>query len=192
MFDESHYAEMQLQLDALDLETDPDAVIRIWLGSLEAYNAGHLIGRWIALPCDDDELCKAYDIVTHNGAHDYFIADYESPVHKVNEYDSPFTLNDLADQLDDIDEDHYEVIRWLVRDVGDDLEGAIENYENVNVFASKQKAIEDRFELMFADVSEDLRYRISQITDWDNIWATMQTDSTLYEASDGRVFVFYG
>jgi hypothetical protein len=53
--------------------------IRIWFGSLAAYNNGSLHGEWIDLPLPEDDLRKIYNRYTADGCSDYFIADFEAP-----------------------------------------------------------------------------------------------------------------
>lgn len=161
---DTKYDTMQRELDAVeDLEHDESLPVSIWLSSLEAYNSGYLVGRWVSLPTDEDALQKAIDIVTQNGQHDYFIADrdgYFSDL--VKEYTDPLKLNESMAEIEDLDVDTWETISFLVEDGGYDLTGAIDGYEAVYSFDSWEDAINDYIE-------NSIRPHIPNGKTWDYI-----------------------
>lgn len=79
--------------------------IRIFLTNLGKYNEGELVGEWVDLPVDDfDEVLERIGI--NEQYEEYFITDYETniPNLTIGEYDSIDELNDMASQIDGLDE----------------------------------------------------------------------------------------
>jgi antirestriction protein len=81
---------------------------RIFLTNLGAYNRGELIGDWIDLPMDEDELqIKLQEILNaggeENNDEESFITDFENDYdYKVGEYENLMELNELAQDLEDL------------------------------------------------------------------------------------------
>lgn len=48
-----------------------------WVGNLHAYTEGKTEGRWIDFPQSKENLQKAINDISKNGAHEIFIADYD-------------------------------------------------------------------------------------------------------------------
>lgn len=90
--------------------------MRIYISNLGAYNRGHLVGRWVDLPIDEDDLreiikdvlngeeaIKSRDFIWYEDE-EIAIHDYELPF-EISEYSNIFELNELAEDLEEIEED---------------------------------------------------------------------------------------
>ncbi len=127
--------------------------MRIYLTDLAAYNEGYLIGEWIELPCDDledkvktilkrgDEACLSF--VDHE---EYFITDWECDYKDIGEYDDIHALNELAETMEELDEDTLNKIQALKAYHG-------ENYYN-NI-EDAIKALDDSLGMVIEGVSSD-------------------------------------
>lgn len=146
---------------------------RTWgggVGSLERYNDGELVGQWIKLPIDEDELHGYYNLYTDNGDHDYFIADYETDLGiEVGEYDNPFKLNELAGALDNMkvwELDHFRAA-YSLREPRT-IEEVIELIDNLDDY------------ILYPDVKDDddlgANYMDELVTDKDN-WLMRYIDT---------------
>ena len=85
--------------------------IKIFLTNLGRYNEGILVGEWVKLPVDEDELEAVMKrIGIRNGYEEYFITDYESSIAnlEISEYTSVGEVNELARQMEELDEWDYE------------------------------------------------------------------------------------
>ena len=85
--------------------------IKIFLTNLGRYNEGVLIGEWVKLPVDESELDAVMKrIGIRNGYEEYFITDFESSISNLNigEYIPVGTVNELAQQLEDLGDWEYE------------------------------------------------------------------------------------
>ena len=77
--------------------------IRIYIADLDAYNNGRLVGEWVDLPIDPEDLQRIVQKYSHHGQQDIAIHDHESPF-RIGEYDDPAAINDLAEALGDLHE----------------------------------------------------------------------------------------
>jgi len=145
-------------------------MISIWLGSLEAYNDGELVGTWITLPLDDEELRDYYNLYTSNGAHDYFIADHESDFGlNIGEYEDPFKINEMARKMEgmkDWELDQFKAA-YSLREPGS-IDEVMELLDNLDDF------------ILYPDVKDDddlgMNYMDEIVTAKDN-WLLAYVDS---------------
>jgi len=108
--------------------------IRIWLGHLGAYNSGYLIGRWVDLPKDNEEMQEIYDELmsqaARKGEHgdEFDVFDLEVNIHGVYKDLSRLglrELNDLAQRLEEMKDYEVEALS-LVMQVLDTVPEAIQ------------------------------------------------------------------
>ena len=93
------------------------AEIKIYLTNLGKYNEGFLIGEWVELPVSDEELTAVFERIGISDKPDaygryyeeYFITDYETDIEglKIGEYENISRLNEIAEQLEDVDEEQF-------------------------------------------------------------------------------------
>lgn len=103
-------------------------MLNIYLTNLGKYNEGELIGEWVKLPITDEELEKVFERIGINEEYEeYFITDFESDFgYSVNEYDNLDELNEVAEKIEDIDEDQGEIVKALIHDLGYTVDEAID------------------------------------------------------------------
>ncbi len=191
----TNYKEMHDALMSVPyIEHDTDKPISIWLGSLAAYNDGVLLGRWISLPTDEDALQAAYDIVTEDGAHDFFIADHEGVYKDIHESSSPFELNRIAELFEDMTETEQEIAAWLVKDVGYDIDDVLDEelYRSVDV-GSKDDLTTQYIEMKFdRDIrTHELFQEIVGYIDWDYVWREIEISATTHYNGNDEYFVYW-
>ena len=120
-------------------------MIRIWIGSLAAYNAGALVGRWVELPQDEDGLQEIIDEINKEAeqiegvtnAEEVDIFDYETNIEGL--YDelnglNIYQMNELAEILEDLTDDKIKEFTAILEVVGT-LEDAIETFQNQDYIA---------------------------------------------------------
>lgn len=194
MYGDAVYDEMNRRLKAVEgLEYDDDAVISIWLGSLEAYNAGRLIGRWISLPCDEDALRQAYNIVTHDGRHDFYIADYAGAFQgNRSEYADPFELNEMAEALEDLDDIEIAVVSWLMKDHDYDLDDALEKRHSVQA-GSKDSIADEYLEMLLSGYAGGLEIfaNLYNYFDMDYVWNDIEHSAATHQHDYETWFVYW-
>lgn len=110
-------------------------MLKIFLTNLRKYNEGQLIGEWVELPCVDEELEAVKERIgisdepDENGNYyeEWFITDYESDIQgiTVNEDDDLDELNELAEELNDLDDDQIKAMQAFLLD-GNKFDEALE------------------------------------------------------------------
>lgn len=97
--------------------------IKGYLTSLGKYVGGELVGEWVTFPIDDEELEKVLEkIGIDEENEEYFFTDWECDFeHDFGEYESIEYLNEIAERLENFDEDLANAICycWSVQDLLD-------------------------------------------------------------------------
>lgn len=79
---------------------------RVWIGSLGSYNAGRLIGEWVEVSDNPDELREHIARVVAKGeGGEHFFADRENLPGYFGEYSSPESLSEYVEELERADLD---------------------------------------------------------------------------------------
>ena len=111
-------------------------MFRVFITNLGKYNEGELIGKWLDLPCEDteEELASigVSDEPDENGNYyeEYFITDYENDYgYKVGEYDSLDDLNEIAEELENLDEYDKEIVNAFIEN-GSNVDEALERFRD--------------------------------------------------------------
>lgn len=128
--------------------------MNVALTNLGMYNEGVLAFVWLTLPATTEEIAKAFDQikVSHDNVHyysngrgevatndyigeyeEYFITDYECDFYQVGEYENLDNLNELAEQIDSLEEWEQEIVKALMNE-GYSLDDAIECKDDCRVW----------------------------------------------------------
>ena len=177
-------------------------MIRIFVTDLSAYN-NFLVGEWITLPLDKDELAFKVKMILGKGEmlcndsfhEEYFITDYEFEtvdMFSVGEYDNIYTLNEQARLLEDIEESEHKLIKFLLdENIVSSLEEAIEKrdevivYENYSMRDVAEEYIEENFDL------DSLSPLIANNIDYDSIAVDFEIDGCYFKV-DSDIFYYIG
>ena len=118
-----------------------ESVVRVYVGSVTKY-AYALVGEWVSLPCDD-LAARLHDIDPET--EEWAIFDSECPalpsLH-IGEYDSLQRLNEVAEALEDLDEDERQRVDALLA-YGVDIDDALEHYDDVHELPDYVDGIDD-------------------------------------------------
>lgn len=130
------------------------ALFRAFVTNLGAYNAGALIGKWVDFPTyntdgewddllhsigvvhdltDEDELKEIPDNLGYVACEEYFITDYDDDYgicKGFGEYERFDDLEDIAEELDDMDESEQSVIIAIMNDENCDVQKAKDIYDD--------------------------------------------------------------
>lgn len=125
-------------------------MFKVFIANLGKYNEGELVGKWLSLPCDDI-AAELADIGVKSGTlyEEYFIADYNNDFGiEVGEYASLARLNDIAEQLEELDEYEAAHLAAYIEATGDSAEKALEEYENTAYYdgMTLEEVAEDLFD----------------------------------------------
>lgn len=102
-------------------------MMNVYLTNLGKYNEGELIGEWVELPVSQEELQKVFERIGINEEYEeYCITDYECDFYEVGEYESLDALNEMAERIEELDEEESEVVKVLMSELGYTLDEAID------------------------------------------------------------------
>lgn len=102
--------------------------MNIFITNLGRYNEGTLIGEWLELPVTVTELEAVLERIGIDEEYEeYFITDYETDIEglEIGEYSNIEELNELAAQLEDLEESEQKAIQAMLLD-GYDFNEALE------------------------------------------------------------------
>ena len=115
----------------------------MYIANLGAYNRGHLVGKWVKLPCDDlegviDDVLNGGDAIRSRDYADQedeevAIHDYECDIQgiRVNEYSNIVNLNEIAEKLESLSKYEERKLEAIIEAYRIDLElalGQIDDY----------------------------------------------------------------
>ncbi len=176
--------------------------MRVYITDLEAYNNGHLVGRWVTLPMDGDLLAECVEDILKEGKNicedehfheEYFITDFECEYLDIGEYDNLERLNEIAEAMEDIDEDGIKAIKFLLdNNFVSDIFQAIECYED-NVRIYEDSTMEDIAESFIEECYnlDDMPSIIANNIDYASIARDMEIEGSFYFV-DGDIYEYIG
>ena len=107
-------------------------MMKSYLTNLGKYNEGQLVGEWVELPVSQEELKEVFERIGIDGKEyeEYFITDYECDFYQIGEYENLDTLNEIAERIEELDEEESKVVKALMSELGYTLDEAIEKVNN--------------------------------------------------------------
>lgn len=111
---------------------DENAICNIYIANLGKYNEGELVGGWIALPVEEEELNEFLkEVVGINDEYEeWAIHDYECKYLKIGEYSDIYELNEKIEEIEELMETDGDKIEaafeaWGEEALGYDLDDII-------------------------------------------------------------------
>lgn len=110
--------------------TNQKLYVNVWIGNLGKYNEGELVGDWFTLPCDMEEVSKVIGL--NDEYEEYQINDYDTNIKglTIHHYDNISTLNNFAEQLENLDENEQLVLLAYIEEYG--TSNLLQEIENIN------------------------------------------------------------
>lgn len=179
-------------------------MLNIYLTDLQAYNEGHLVGKWITLPLTPFELSQAISEVLNEGEfysgtdnhEEYFITDWDYANFEFNdieEYTDVYKLNEELQELRFKTDSELKAIEFLLQhQLALDIEDAISKVDDVRVY--ENQSMEDvAFDLIqeLYDADVQLPSIIANNIDYEGIARELEYDNTYYEVGND-VFEYIG
>lgn len=123
-------------------------MFRIYLTNLGKYNEGLLVGEWVNLPVSDD-FESAFDHIGINERYEeWFITDYENDYcYQVEEYENIFELNELAEELENLEETTHSIIAAMLEH-GFDFSEALNHVDDVVIYHDCQTMADVAYEVV--------------------------------------------
>jgi len=120
-------------------------MLEIYLTDLQAYNEGHLVGKWITLPLTPVELSQAISEVLTEGEifsgtddhEEWFITDWSWTNHEfqeIQEYENIHELNEMLLSIESKSDSELKAIAFLMNEsLAVDIEDAVTKADDVNI-----------------------------------------------------------
>ena len=139
-------------------------MLEIYLTDLQAYNEGHLVGKWIQLPLTPFELAQALSEVLTEGEavsgtdnhEELFITDYEAEI-AIDEYDDIHRLNELAEAMEAFSDEDLLKLKLLSHEGYNEREviyNGLDSYEVELYDFRDNKSFTDTYELLAEEFVE--------------------------------------
>ena len=175
--------------------------LKIYITDLAAYNQSHLVGEWVTLPMDADELNEKVQEILKKGSdecgfneihEEYFITDYEfenEKLFEVSEYSNLIELNEKCQQCEELEEDDQKKLSYLIDHAGYDFDDALEKYEEVTIYENTtlEEVVEEYIEQTIN--LDDLPAIISRNIDYKSIAYDFEISGE-YEKIDSDIYYF--
>lgn len=114
--------------------------IKIALTNLGQYNEGLLNFTWLELPATEEEIAEAMkkiDIGAKSPGggvyEEWFITDYECDFMQIGEYDNIDELNEIAEALEDLNDDEAIIVKALL-DYNYELQEALDRKDDCRLW----------------------------------------------------------
>jgi hypothetical protein len=174
--------------------------MEIYITDLAAYNNGHLVGEWVSLPMNEENLTSKINEILSIGAEacgddeheEIFITDYECDYMEIGEFDNPFKLNEMAEQADGLNDHELKMVEFLLRNgLVKDFEEALEKCEDVIIHEnSTMEDVAYDFIDGFYNL-KDLPPIIANAIDYEQIGRELSYDGRYFE-EDGDIYEYFG
>lgn len=186
--------------------------INVALTNLGKYNEGVLDFVWLELPATDEEIAAAFDKieVSHDDKHyysdglghtttsdiygeyeEYFITDYESSFYTVGEYENLDSLNEIAQNIDDLDEREQEIVKALMGD-GFTLEDAINKVDDCIYYDDCNDMTDVAYEYIdMTDMLHDVPDSLKNYFDYEAFGRDLSFDGHWIATDTGYIEVIY-
>lgn len=176
-------------------------MLKIYLTDLSAYNAGSLVGRWIEVPLDEEELSTEVQEILSKGAsvvggynhEEWFITDYEwedISLFDIEEYQDIYKLNEQLQLLNDLESYQLKSVSYLLGNgISNDIEDAINKLDDVVIHENQtMKDVAYNFIQEYYDI-DSLPFILSSHIDYDALAHDMQIECN-YTVQGSDVFEY--
>ena len=179
-------------------------MLKIFLTDLAAYNNGYLVGEWLTLPLETEELeanikeilAKGEELCGDRFSDEFFITDYEwedVSIFSVDEYENIYTLNEKIKLIEESIEPWQHRIVKVLLDNGlvNTLEDAIDKVDEVVVYENSTMAdIVEQYIEEYTDLNAYHPLIVAHI-DYEGIGRDLELEGNFFrENSD--IFQFLG
>lgn len=177
--------------------------IRIYIANLGKYNEGELVGKWVNLPIEEDDLNRAFAEIglgyfNENGDYvhglevngvfyeEWAIHDSEAPF-GIGEYESIERLNEIAKRMEEMSEEEIKVASALLEyGIYNEIEEALDAVEDREVTIWHENSMAD-IAMAYYEESGQINWEhdLAKYIDWEAVGRDMQINGTFVEVEYG-------
>lgn len=172
-------------------------MIKLYVANLGKYNEGNLVGNWIELPKSEDEIKQflSEQVGINEQYEEWAIHDYEKDIDglKIGEYDNIYELNELAQQMEDLDENQLKALSAFLQD-GCKIEDAIEHVNNGDYFVFSD--CNDMSDVAYQYIDEtgvlnNVPEQLQNYFDYEAYGRDMELEGTFYSVDNDYIQLTY-
>ena len=118
--------------------------MNVYITDLASYNNGNLVGEWVSLPLDNEDLKSKINSILELGSEidgydeideEYFITDFECDYYDVDEYENISKLNEIAELMEGLSDYERKAVTFLLDNyLVNSFEEALEKYDDVIIY----------------------------------------------------------
>lgn len=178
-------------------------MLEVFITDLQAYNEGHLVGRWVKLPISKYELAQAFSEVLCEGEavcdsrnhEETFLSDYSYDDYEfipIGEYSDAYELNDQLGLLEFKSDHELKAISFLLSEgLAIDVEDAIGKADDVRVY--ENQSMEDIAYDLLQDCygADQLPSIIANNISYEDVARELEMDGTYFEIGND-IFEYIG
>jgi len=183
-------------------------MLKIYLTDLAAYNKGYLIGEWVTLPMDQEDIEVYITKVLKQGEalcfmqtqyyenhEEHYISDYQwddISVFSINEYDDIYKLNKNLKTLEEHGKDDLDAIRFLLNEnLASNIDDALTKLDDVIVhYDSTMESIAQDLLKECYDL-EIIPSIIANNIDYESIARDLELEGNYYK-NNGVIYEYIG
>ena len=175
--------------------------MNVYITDLASYNNGNLVGEWVSLPMDNEDLKSKINSILELGSEidgydeiheEYFITDFECDYYDVDEYENIDNLNNIAHSMESLNDYERKAVKFLLDNyLVNNFEEALEKYDDVIIYedCSMYDIAYDIVQESF-DV-EKIPANFSNYIDYNALARDLEYEGRYYEV-DNTVYEYIG
>ena len=112
-------------------------MMNIALTNLGMYVEGTLNYTWLSLPATEEEIQAAYkkiNVAPNTRYEEAFITDYECDYYDISEYENLETLNEIAEEVENLEDYEQTIVKALLKE-GYSLEEALDKKDDCRLYS---------------------------------------------------------
>ena len=179
-------------------------MLKVYITDLASYNSGALIGEWVSLPCEVEELTSAINGILTIGAiavgdsihEEWFITDFDwddVDLFSIEEYEDIYKLNSNLQLIEDATTTNLKAIKFLLENgIATDIEDAVSKSDDVIIheLTDMTSIAYDLMEELYG-VDYKLPSLIANNIDYEAIGRELELDGN-YFVIDDDVYEYVG
>ena len=173
-------------------------MMNIYLTNLGKYNEGFLIGEWVSLPISNEDLKNVLKRIkisikpdaNGNYYEEYFITDWECDYYNIGEYENIDTLNEIASQVESLEDNEKEIAKALMSECGYTLNEAMEKVEsgNYTIYYDCENMIDVAYQVVEeCDYLRNVPKNVARYFDYEAFARDLSIEGTFIFLEDNKV-----
>ena len=175
--------------------------MNVYITDLASYNNGNLVGEWVTLPLDNEDLKSKINSILELGSkidgygethEEYFITDFECDYYDVDEYENIPKLNEMTELMEGLNDYEKKAVKFLLDNyLVNSFEEALEKYDEVIIYEDcsmydiAYDLIQESFDF------EKIPANLSNYIDYNALARDLEIEGRYYEV-DNAVYEYIG